>query len=931
MSTETINTPRRARRRLRVALAALALPAALAAGASTASAAVQGNVFQDFNSNGVNDAGGLNAASDAPISGITVRAFNAGGTQYGPVTTNAAGDYSLPVPNGVPVRVEFSGIPAGWWPSFAGSGSGTAVQFAKGPAANVDFGLNIPAEYCQANPLLAINCFVSGKQFGDGANKGVDTLVSVPYGADDPNPSGTKLATAADIGTTWGLAWDRTRSRIYTSAFMKRHTGFGPSGTGAIYSTDPATGTTSLLFDVNSIGANYAGADPHPTTASFAAGTGVNTWHHDANSFDSVGKISLGDLDISDDDSTLFSVDLATRELLEIPVVGPTAGAVTRTAVPVPAGVAADDVRPFAVKVHRGTVYVGLVNSAESTGNAADLKAWVYEYTPGTGFGASVIDFPLNYGRGCAVVFLCPGGNTANWGPWQSAFTTGEPAFNAGFNPRWQPQPMLTDIEFGPDGSMILGLRDRWGDQIGNFNGTPDVNDATTLLEPSPVGDVLRAAPLAAGGWGIESNSAAPAGAANTFGPSAGGGTNHGPGGGEFYFQDQLPGAFDETALGGLAQVPGYGTIAQTQNDPSGFRQGGVTTLSHTDGSTVARNVLTQGPEGDPPPISPQLGKASSLADVEALCEAAPLQIGNRFWIDTDRDGKQDPGEPGITGVVVWLVDANGNTVGTTKTGPGGTYFFDASNVPGGINPMGKYTIRVPLGQAKLRKYDLTKANRGSHDGRDSDALIVGKFGDIMFMAGKAGQNNHTYDVGFVLKNTRLKIVKTAPKKGTAGKEIVYKIKVTNRGPFTAQNVVVSDPLPKGLALIKRTKSHSAVRSATAAHKRALKLSRRSYKAPGAKLTAMRRANKTRTALRLARNGSTLRYANANGSLTFKVGNLAKGKSKTIILKVKVLSSTRGNRTNKAIATASNAPKVSNTAKTRFTGVTRVVLPAVTG
>jgi large repetitive protein len=57
--------------------------------------------------------------------------------------------------------------------------------------------------------------------------------------------------------------------------------------------------------------------------------------------------------------------------------------------------------------------------------------------------------------------------------------------------------------------------------------------------------------------------------------------------------------------------------------------------------------------------------------------------IGDRVWIDADGDGKQDPGEAGLSGVQVqlyWDSDANGgidSVLATTTTAADGSYIFD--------------------------------------------------------------------------------------------------------------------------------------------------------------------------------------------------------------------------------------------------------------
>ena len=67
----------------------------------------------------------------------------------------------------------------------------------------------------------------------------------------------------------------------------------------------------------------------------------------------------------------------------------------------------------------------------------------------------------------------------------------------------------------------------------------------------------------------------------------------------------------------------------------------------------------------------------------------AALHVGDRIWFDTDEDGMQDEGEPGIHNVVVELLagGADGAVVATAVTGTSGQYSF-------GVTP-GTWTTRV--------------------------------------------------------------------------------------------------------------------------------------------------------------------------------------------------------------------------------------------
>ncbi|RNC67963.1 MAG: hypothetical protein ED859_12165 [Desulfuromonadales bacterium] len=63
------------------------------------------------------------------------------------------------------------------------------------------------------------------------------------------------------------------------------------------------------------------------------------------------------------------------------------------------------------------------------------------------------------------------------------------------------------------------------------------------------------------------------------------------------------------------------------------------------------------------------------------LKEQQMAMIGDFVWKDTDKDGVQDKGEPGIDGVMVTLYDCNSNFIASTTTKGGGYYSF--SVIPG--------------------------------------------------------------------------------------------------------------------------------------------------------------------------------------------------------------------------------------------------------
>ena len=85
------------------------------------------------------------------------------------------------------------------------------------------------------------------------------------------------------------------------------------------------------------------------------------------------------------------------------------------------------------------------------------------------------------------------------------------------------------------------------------------------------------------------------------------------------------------------------------------------------------------------------LGVEEQRLDVDFGYTSPPgtALIGDRVWSDADADGLQDPGEPGITGVTVNLLDAaTAALVATTTTVPSGFYLFAA------VAP-GEYVVEI--------------------------------------------------------------------------------------------------------------------------------------------------------------------------------------------------------------------------------------------
>lgn len=771
---------------LLAALAAAALATNFYFSSVEAAGTISGRVFQDYNSNGNYDTTSGTNSIDRGVASVTVTAYDSNGVARGTATTDASGNYSLSATGTGPYRLEFTNLPSGYTPSarskasvLAGTAanSGSSVQFvADGTTANVNLGLTRSEEYCQNNPSVIVARFAQGDQ--NGIYGSTPVLLDFPYNAGttytdttvgnyDAPLTHSVSPLANRLGTVYSLAYSRNNRRVYAASYFKRHAGFGPGldGTfnntddpGAIYVVDPSTNNVTATFTV-----------PNATTNSH------NTADYDTDNNDTgwnaVGKSSLGGMALADDESRLFVANLQNRRIYAL---NPTTGAslgntvqMSTLTMPTPGGTnlncATGDIRPFAVKYYRGMVYVGAVCSAESTNTTNDLFAYIFQLDPTTLIFSSTpyYSVALNYSRG-----LADPGQAAEWRPWKATVQTSF-AF---------PQPMLTDIEFDASSNVILGLRDRVGDQ--SLDNGP--NGKRTA------GDTLRGCG-SMGNWLMESNG-------RCGSPATGGapqGTGQGLGNGEFYYQDDFCSTpnggnyHDEVAWGSLLYIPGRQHVVTTLLDPISRTisdqtfDGGFRWFNNTTGATERAYRIYNGTGAAD---VPDFGKVNGLGGMTAMCSIAPIEIGNRVWRDSDNDGVQDPQESRaaivpvlMSGVTVRLYNSSNTLLATAVTDQDGEYYFSSaagtntSNAIYGLNlqPNAQYQVRFdnpanytaggPLFGLYLTRVNETSQN-GDDDANDSDATNVvnpvgspsaGTFPVIALTTGGAGSNNHTFDVGF--------------------------------------------------------------------------------------------------------------------------------------------------------------------------------------
>jgi len=113
--------------------------------------------------------------------------------------------------------------------------------------------------------------------------------------------------------------------------------------------------------------------------------------------------------------------------------------------------------------------------------------------------------------------------------------------------------------------------------------------------------------------------------------------------------------------------------------------------------------------------------------------------LGDFVWFDENSNGIQDPGEAGVEGVIVNLLDANGNPTGLTTTTSASGYYLFGNMVPG------SYRVEFVLPD----DYDgFTLLNIGSDITLDCDADLITGITALITLS--SGQHDLTWDAGLL-------------------------------------------------------------------------------------------------------------------------------------------------------------------------------------
>lgn len=279
-----------------------------------------------------------------------------------------------------------------------------------------------------------------------------------------------------------------------------------------------------------------------------------------------------------------------------------------------------------------------------------------------------------------------------------------------------------------------------------------------------------------------------------------------------------------------------------TPGDTSAVRVRRTGNIPSGEGGSVELLLSTAGNESGDVYVN-DAGLAAGGVSLPAFAEpvvgrVVASDLGDFVWQDTNKNGIQDAGEPGIAGVKVTLTgtDKDGNAVERSVTTDRDGYYTFAS-------PDGGFTLRSGTYRLTFAKdgYTLTTQNAGSDDEKDSDADPAdGRTGTITLKSpipGKAEFDDLTWDAGLiqnpttpttpdtpppppttttipntppkptVKKHHALSVAKLADRTSVRpGQRITYTLKVTasKTGNEDAVNERLCDTLPANLTLVTK-------------------------------------------------------------------------------------------------------------------------------
>ncbi|MEO1575409.1 MAG: SdrD B-like domain-containing protein, partial [Pseudomonadota bacterium] len=190
------------------------------------------------------------------------------------------------------------------------------------------------------------------------------------------------------------------------------------------------------------------------------------------------------------------------------------------------------------------------------------------------------------------------------------------------------------------------------------------------------------------------------------------------------------------------------------------------------------------------------LASGENNPTIDAGIVNLPAKLGDFVWIDQDRDGIQDDGEPGVPGAVVNLwIDTDGNgtpdqQVATTTTDGNGMYMFSD------LTPGLPYIVQFEAIPGKPFTQQTVDNDTQVDSNPDPDTGITAA---VVLMS---GEFNPTIDAGVIMLGASIDLEKATngedadtPTGPTiiVGDPVTWTYVVTNSGELTLTDIAVSD------------------------------------------------------------------------------------------------------------------------------------------
>lgn len=656
-------------------------------------AQIQGFVLNErmsYNSNSTLSGGG--------IQGIKILLLGDKNELVAETYSDKSGKFSFNISDKITYQVRCSFDTLVWTPT------SSICSFVKAPNQNVNFSLRSLNDILDYKGYFTA-VYINGKPIEDSTAYNKNGIVFIPKVSNENDMK--VIAPISKVGSVWALSYNQRNHKLYAGAFLKRFVGLGNIGLGGIYEVDIQNQKINPFLDLKLLGIPL-GNEPSRDLKS-----DIHSGSSDEQTYGLIGKTGLGGLDWNNDGTVLGVVNLYDRNLYIISF-NEDYSVKSIQKSKIKEIVDNEEVRPFAVKFYNGKFYVGAVLTAEKSKDNQLLKGYLFQIDVFTGESQRVMEVPLNYERG-------KDGNSfsLNWTAWSDDFPYDKLIHSTSLI--YNPQPIISDIEFDHDGNAIIAIMDRFGHQIGT--GQPTPNGSFNVIGVS-VGDYIKASKKSTHKFTPESS------ISSTGTPKNNARTS------QFFSEDNFKAegviVHQKSGLGALAFNTRDNTLIIGVHEPvtNSYNNSGTKEIDVENGKSLQNIALFK--DSSPGTFS----KSNALGDIEGIEELVSTAFIGNVWKDIDNDGLRTNQDTGIANIPVELWVKN-NKIGQIKTTDNGVFIFPS------LNPNTAY-------EAKINKEIIGKATllKSGDAFSDNDAVEAGNYISVPFVTSSTGKNIFSYDFG---------------------------------------------------------------------------------------------------------------------------------------------------------------------------------------